>query len=319
MKFEVGEISDFLSVLDAVVWTNCPDLKQISQFANLESKTTANLLANGLVLGLLDSFNGELFSLVAAYPFKGTFAQKRRVVREALVRMPLLVNVRQFLSQEETLEAALRKAATVQRVESFDPEQLAPLLVWAKELKALEHGIILEDLYEDAAVAKVERNKKHPKKRIVFLSHSSKDNPIIRQLATDLTVDGITVWLHEQRVRVVETIPEKLGQGLVESDFLLLGLSQAGVDAPWIKQEFNQNLLDEVAAQGTRLLCLKLLEYEAPALLIKYPAIDFSISYKAGLKELLLALRQDLRPVGEPALPVEHSGVVAPGTIVIEK
>jgi hypothetical protein len=318
LRFQEAEIDDFLSVLDAVVWTNCPDLKQISQFANLDPKVTAKLLANGLVLGLLDSFDGELFSLVTAYPFKGSQTQKRRVVQEALLRMPLIVNVLQFLSLEEPLEVALRKAASVQRVENFDAKELAPLLAWCKELKVLEPGITLEDFFEDAAAAKVERNEKHPKKRVVFLSRSSKDNPMIRQLATDLTAEGVTVWLHEQRVRGVETISKKLAQGLVESDFFLLGLSRAGVSAPWIKQEFNQSLVDEVAVRGARLVSLKLSECDSPSLLIKHPSIDFSISYKTGLKELLLALRQDLRPAGESDLSL-NNGIVSPGTVVVEK
>jgi hypothetical protein len=233
LRFEAVEIDDLLSVLGAVAWLNCPDLKQISQFTELDSKTTLQLLKNGMVLGLLDSFNGELYSLVPPYPFKGSLAQQRAVVRESLVRMPLLTNVRQFLCMEETLDASLRKAAMVQRIEHFDPEQLAPLLKWAKALKALEPGIVLEDLYEESAEAKRERNAKHRKKRVVFLSHNSKDNPIIRQIATNLTTAGIFVWLHEQRVRAVKSIAEKIAQGLVESDWFLIGLSQDAVQSPW--------------------------------------------------------------------------------------
>jgi len=276
-------------------------------------------LKNGLVLGLLDSFDGELYSLVPPYPFKGSISQQRAVIRESLVRMPLLTNVRQFLCMEETLDAALRKAATVQRIEHFDAEQLAHLLKWAKELKALEPSIVLEDLYEEAVKAKAERNKKHHRKRIVFLSHNSKDNPIIRQIATDLTAAGISVWLHDQRVRAARSIAEKIAQGLVESDWFLIGLSQDAVESPWVKTEFNQVLLSEVARRGTRLLPLRLTDCKVPELILKNASIDFSTSYETGRQALLKTIKADLETVvGGPIQPVTN-GALSPGTVVTKQ
>ncbi len=319
LRFAAVGIDDLLSVLGAAAWLNCPDLKQISQFTGLDSKKTRQLLKNGMVLELLDSFDGELYSLVPPYPFKGSIAQKRAVVRESLVRMPLLVNVRQFLCMEETLEAALRKAAAVQRIEHFDPEQLAPLLKWAKELKALEPDLVLEDLYEEAAAAKRERHKKHPKKRVVFLSHNSKDNPIIRQIATDLTTEGISVWLHEQRSRVVESIPGHLTQGLVESDYFLIGVSQDAVESPWVKTEVNQVFLDELAKRGTRILPLMLKDCTPPKTIGKTALIDLFTSYNAGLQELLHAIKAELEPVGDlPSQPPTGS-VLPSGTVATKR
>ena len=319
LRFEAADIDDLLSVLGAVAWLNCPDSKQISQFTGLESKTTRQLLKNGIVLGLLTSFDGELYSLAPPYPFKGSIAQQRAVVRESLVRMPLLTNVRQFLSMEETPDAALRKAATVQRIEHFDPKQLAPLLKWARNLKALEPGIVLEDLYEEAAKAKAERNKNHPRKRVVFLSHNSKDNPMIRQLATDLTTAGVSVWLHEQRVCAATSIAEKLAQGLVESDWFLIGLSQDAVESAWVKTELNQVLLDEVTRRGTRLLSLRLTGCKVPELIAKHAFIDLSLSYETGLQALLNVVKTDLGPVADVAIQPVVGGVLPAGTLVAKR
>lgn len=319
LRFETVELADLLSVLGAVAWLNCPDLAQISQFTGLDPKTTRQLLKNGTVLGLLESFDGELYSVVPPYPFKGSITQQRAVVRESLVRMPLLANVRQFLSMEDTLDAALRKAAAVQRIEHFDPEQLAPLLKLARELKALEPDLALEDLYEEAEEAKGERNKNHPKKRVVFLSHNSKDNAMIRQITTDLTTAGICVWLHEQRVTAVESIPDKLAQGLVESDFFLVGLSEISVKSAWAKTEFNQALLDEVAIRGTRILPLRLTDCVVPEIIAKKAFIDFTVSYKAGLHELLNCIKAELASVVDGAIEPVAGGVLPPGTLVTER
>ncbi|MFA6561170.1 MAG: toll/interleukin-1 receptor domain-containing protein [Verrucomicrobiia bacterium] len=315
LRFEAVDIGGLLSVLSAVAWLNCPDLKQISQFTELDSKTTRQLLKNGIVLGLLDSFDGELYSLVPPYPFKGSIAQQRAVIRESLVRMPLLTNVRQFLCMEETLDAALRKAATVQRIEHFDPEQLAPLLKWAKNLKALEPKLVLEDLYEEAAKTKAERNRKHPNKRVVFLSHNSKDNPIIRRLATDLTTAGVSVWLHEQRVCAATSVAEKLAQGLVESDWFLIGLSQDAVESAWAKTELNQVLLDEVAKRGTRLLLLRLTDCKVPKLIVKHAFVDLFTSYETGLQALIKAIKAELGPVADAPIQPVTGGVLPPGPV----
>jgi hypothetical protein len=94
--------------------------------------------------------------------------------------MPLLQGVRQFLTLRENLDNSLRKAATVQGIENFDSKSLAPLIQWAQELKALEPGVIIEDLLKDAQDLKELRHKKHGSQRVAFLSHSSQDKAIIR-------------------------------------------------------------------------------------------------------------------------------------------
>jgi len=301
-----------LDVLDAVAWLTCPDLEQVSQFADLESKTAAMVAENARILGLLDVTDDGLYTLVPPYPFGGTIPQKRTVVREWMLRMPLLVNVRQFLAQNEPIEAALRKAAAVQRIENFDPEKLAPLLSWAKNLHALEPDLGLEDLYEDAAASKKERNNDHPKKRVVFLSRCSKDDAVIRQLATDLGTEGVSVWLHDQRVRPLESAAERMAQGLVVSDYLLLGMSRYSVEAPWIKKELNELFFDEIARREIRIVPLKLDDCLIPKLLIDMGFVDFSISYKDGLRELMTLLENDLSPIPLEPQEIVSGSIVAP-------
>ena len=70
-------------------------------------------------------------------------------------------------------------------------------------------------------------------KRIAFISHSSKDKPFIRKLVADLTAEGVSVWLDEQRIRVGDSIPERIGQGLAESDIFLIALSENSVGSDW--------------------------------------------------------------------------------------
>lgn len=205
--------------------------------------------------------------------------------------MPLLQSVRQFLSLRESLDKALRKAATIQGIENFDPRALSPLVQWAQELKALEPGVIVEDLLKEAEASKELRHKKHAAERVAFLSHSSKDKAFIRQIATDLSAEGIAVWLDEQRIHVGDSIPEKIAQGLAQSDFFLVALSEHSVGSEWVKRELNNALIQEISKRKIAILPLKLSPCEIPTLIADKKYADFSRSYREGLDDLIAAIK----------------------------
>lgn len=83
---------------------------------------------------------------VLPYPYKGSQAQKEAVVKETLVRLPLLIAVRQFLRLGDKTESALRKAATTMGISPFVASDLNPLLEWAISLGVLKPDLLAEDL-----------------------------------------------------------------------------------------------------------------------------------------------------------------------------
>lgn len=291
LRFESAKLESLFEVLDAVAWLSSPDVKQISQFADIDPRTAGKLLKNSLLIGLVDCLDNSSYSLRLPYPFKGAIEQKRIVVKEALIRMPLLQSVRQFLSLRESLDNALRKAATIEGVENFQAQALSPLIHWAQELKALEPGIVIEDLLKDAEASKELRHKKHVAQRVAFLSHSSKDKAIIRQIAADLSAEGISVWLDEQRIHVGDSIPEKIAQGLAQSDIFLIALSDHSVGSDWVKLELNNALVQEISSRKIAILPLKLSECKIPTLIADKKYADFSKSYRDGFNELIAAIK----------------------------
>ena len=62
----------------------------------------------------------------------------------------------------------------------------------------------------------------------VFLSHSSKDKPVVRDLAERLKRDGLKVWLDEWEIRPGDPILAKVSDGLERSRILLLFMSRHG-------------------------------------------------------------------------------------------
>lgn len=292
-RFEAAKLDPLFVVLDAIAWMDSPAAGEIAQFASIDRGTAGKLLKNACQLGLVDSV-GKGYVLQLPYPYKGSQEQKRAVVKEALVRLPLLTSVRQFMLLGDKVEVALRKAATLAGIVPFNAADLNPLLEWAQSMGALKPNLLAEDLLDDAEAKKVERHQAEKGRRIAFLSHSSTDKPFIRQLAADLTAAGIDVWLDEQRIRVGDSIPEAIAQGLAESDHFLIAISHNSINSPWVQKELNNALVTEVQRRNVHILPLKLDDTEMPAIISDKLYADFSHSYKAGLEKLLAALRADV-------------------------
>jgi hypothetical protein len=293
LSFQPASIDSLFPVLDALAWLDLPDVKQIAQFAGIDPRTAGKLIKNCLTVGMVQTATDSCYALSLPYPYKGSHEQKQAVVREALVKMPLMTHLRQFMSLGDPMDAALRKAATLVGVEHYDAKAFAPLMKWAAQLNVLEPKLIAEDLVDQAVQAKVNRHEQKGDEIVAFLSHSSKDKPFVRQLAADLAREGITVWLDEQMIRVGDSITDKISQGLAESDYFLIALSENSVQSEWVKRELNQALVTEIEERKVRILPLKLSECEVPPLIKDKKYADFSSHYRTGVTQLLTAMRGD--------------------------
>lgn len=292
-RFEPAKLDSLFVALDAIAWLDTPNAAQVAQFAGIDPRTAGKLLKNACQIGLVDAV-GSGYALVLPYPYKGSMDQKEAVVREALVRLPLLTGVRQFLRLGDKTDVALRKAATIAGITPFVPTDLNPLLEWAQTLGALQPSLVAEDLVDAATHGKEQRHQQDKNRRIAFLSHSSSDKPFIRQLAADLTANGVDVWLDEQRIRVGDSIPEKLAQGLAGSDFFLIAMSEHSAGSAWVQKELNNALVNEVQRRKVHILPLRLDDTSMPAIIADKKYADFSKSYKTGLDDLLTALKGDV-------------------------
>lgn len=292
-RFEPAKLDSLFSVLDAIAWMDVPTASQIAQFAGIDPRTGGKLLKNAIQIRMIESL-GSGYILSLPYPYKGSKEQKEAVVREALVKLPLLTTVRQFARLGDGIEIALRKSATIAGISPFVASDLTPLLEWAKSLGALDVNLIAEDLVDRAEAVKEKRHKEEKARRVAFLSHSSRDKPFIRQLAADLTANGIDVWLDEQRIRVGESIPEKIAQGLAESDYFLIAISDASNGSDWVKKELNNALVNEVQRRNVHVLPLRLDKSPVPPAIADKKYADFSVSYKSGLADLIETMKGSL-------------------------
>jgi hypothetical protein len=56
----------------------------------------------------------------------------------------------------------------------------------------------------------------------VFISHSSKDTPVARQLARRLSKAGLKAWFAEDEILPGDNWAKKIGEALEESDLMVV-------------------------------------------------------------------------------------------------
>ena len=71
----------------------------------------------------------------------------------------------------------------------------------------------------------------------VFLSHSSKNKPVVRAIATRLRADGLRVWFDEWSIKPGDNIPAKIEEGLGRSRVLVLCMWANAFGSDWAQLE----------------------------------------------------------------------------------
>lgn len=126
----------------------------------------------------------------------------------------------------------------------------------------------------------------------VFLSHSSQDKFFVRELAERLQAVGVDVWLDEAEIKVGESLTEKIGRAIDETDHVAVILSQNSVNSEWVQRELEIALQKELKQRGVVVLPLLLEHVEVPPFLRDKLYADFSTPelYEQNFPKLLDAL-----------------------------
>lgn len=71
----------------------------------------------------------------------------------------------------------------------------------------------------------------------VFLSYSSKDREVVRDIAERLGNDKLNVWFDEWELKPGDSVPAKIEEGLERSRVLVLCMSANAFGSDWAKME----------------------------------------------------------------------------------
>nr|WP_294949803.1 toll/interleukin-1 receptor domain-containing protein [uncultured Mucilaginibacter sp.] len=124
----------------------------------------------------------------------------------------------------------------------------------------------------------------------VFLSYSSMDNVFANKLALSLVENRIKVWLDKWEMQAGDSLLDKIQEGLTESSFLLVVLSENSVESAWCKKELNSGLMREIEEKKAHIIPIRIDNCKIPLFLQEKLYADFRTDFNEGLKNLLAPL-----------------------------
>ncbi|MFP7469973.1 toll/interleukin-1 receptor domain-containing protein [Niallia taxi] len=123
----------------------------------------------------------------------------------------------------------------------------------------------------------------------VFISYSHSNKDIARKIAYDLEFNEIDVWYDDFEIKFGDNIIAKLEDGIEESDFFLVLLSEESITSNYIKMEIEFSI-----SQNKKIILISLDDVKIENFLYpQYNFIDFSKSYSKGFKSLINKIKQD--------------------------
>ncbi len=138
----------------------------------------------------------------------------------------------------------------------------------------------------------------------VFISHSSKDKPVVRELAERLKADGLRVWFDEWVIQPGDMIGLKIEQGLEQSRTLILVMSANAFASGWVTLERHTAMFRDPDNQQRRFIPLLIDNAEIKDTLKQYAYVDWRQKSDEQYTKLLSACRPPVLAV-EPTIEQE--------------
>jgi hypothetical protein len=120
----------------------------------------------------------------------------------------------------------------------------------------------------------------------VFLSHSSRDKPVVRELAERLRNDGLKVWFDEWEIKPGDLIPARIEEGLQQSRVLVLAMSKNAFGSDWVTLERGTYMFRDPVNRSRRFVPLRLDDAQIPGVLKGIMYLD----WRSKLDEMYLII-----------------------------
>jgi hypothetical protein len=129
----------------------------------------------------------------------------------------------------------------------------------------------------------------------VFISYCRRDESFVRMLDATLTAAGIPTFLDERDIRVGDSFPEKIYEGLENATELLYVVSIHSSKSTWVAEELSIAKVREKEVKGFRILPVVIDNSELPTAIrhIRYADMrqwQDPASYRAATSRLLISL-----------------------------
>ncbi len=109
----------------------------------------------------------------------------------------------------------------------------------------------------------------------VFLSHSTRDEPVVRDLARRLLDRGLRVWLSSWEMEPGDSIPRLIDAGLEDSSVLVLCISKHALASDWARLESDTFRFHDPLNRERRFIPLRLDDTPLTGSLAQFLYIDW--------------------------------------------
>jgi small GTP-binding protein len=152
----------------------------------------------------------------------------------------------------------------------------------------------------------------------VFLSHSSKDKSVVRDIAERLRKDGLRVWFDEWNLKPGHNIQHEIDEGLEQSRVLILCMSANAFSSEWAHLEAGAFRFRDPLNKDLRFIPLRLDDAPikhalTPFLYISWLPADRGPEYPKLLEACRLRATDAQAPPGEVA---EKAIQLSPSTVI---
>jgi hypothetical protein len=154
----------------------------------------------------------------------------------------------------------------------------------------------------------------------IFISHSSLDDPFVKELRESLESAGLSIWVDSRNLRGGSQLAPEIDEAIEQARQVIVVLSPNTVNSPWVRKEIRKALEIEQARrnEGYRVIPL-LLSGIKPAALGNWfdeEPVGLPVEIKAG--GLSEALPSILAALGE-RLPTDHQPITEVAAQPIEE
>jgi TIR domain. len=125
----------------------------------------------------------------------------------------------------------------------------------------------------------------------VFISHSSKDKAVVRELAERLKADGLRVWFDDWVIQPGDMIGLKIEQGLEQSRTLVLVMSANAFASEWVTLERHTAMFRDPTNQERRFIPLLIDNTQIKDTLKQFAYVDWRHRSDEQYAKLLAACR----------------------------
>jgi len=134
----------------------------------------------------------------------------------------------------------------------------------------------------------------------VFLSHSSTDKAVVRELAERLREDGIRVWFDEWEITLGDSIPSKIESALDSTRVLVLCMSEHAFGSDWAMLESQTFRFRDPLNKQRRFIPIRLDDTQPPGSLAQFLYADWrGEAQEASYRRLLDACRPETPAVSD--------------------